>query len=155
MMPVHGVDAFVDGKAAVRAWINGLTWLVGAGHPLANGAHLAGTERDRHRSPAGPAYAQLSVVDGGSAADGPLSFARVSVSVFGGTGLVADLGAVALANAFLWLETQTPVAVQWGEPPNLRRAVILSVGNVTGPLEVPGSEPQRLVDADFEFTPSP
>ena len=137
------MPTFVDAEAAVRDWINSLTaTLVGAGRPLAQGAHLK-----RLRSAAGTCYALLSVVGGttGLAPEAPHHRARISASIYGPTKEAAATAAVAYANTVAGLR---------GAPQPMGAASCLCAADVTGPLYVIDiDEPRYLVDADFYFRP--
>lgn len=133
---------FVDAKGAVRAWVNSLTaTLVGAGKPLALGAHFV-----RLRSPYSGAFLLLSQVGGDDVylAEGAQR-ARISGQVYATTQQTADLAAIAYANAVRQLGVGNVLMVG---------AVCLTAGNISGPVEADdGDEPRRLVDADFYFRP--
>lgn len=132
---------YVDAKGVVRAWINSLTTtLVGTGKPLPLGAHMR-----RLRSPDAGAYLVLTSV-GGDNRFVAGSRARLSASIWGITVEDADTAAAAYANALLQLTV--------GNVP-MPGAICLTVGDITGPLEVTDSdEAHRLVDADFYLVPA-
>lgn len=139
-MPVVA-PAYVDAKGVVTAWLNSLTTtLVGPGKPLPLGAQFS-----RMRSPGAGAYIVLSSV-GGDGRQVAGARARLSASIWALTIQDADAAAAAYANALLQL-TVGNVAMPG--------ATCLTVGDITGPVEVPDSdEAHRLVDADFYLVPA-
>lgn len=132
---------FVDCKAAVRAWVNANSALVGPGMPLPLGAHF-----QRLRSPYQGAFLLLAHIGGGDDyGAGVAQRARISGQVYGTTQQTADLAAIAYANAIRGLAKGNVGMVG---------AVCLTAGNIVGPLEADdGDEPRRLVDAEFMFRP--
>lgn len=129
---------FVDAEEAVRAWINGLTSLVGAGNPLAKGAHL-----HELRGAATACYAELQLTGGSAAlsAENPDHRAAMSALIYGPTREAAALAATAYANAVEELD---------GRPAAAGSATALVADNVAGPTWAPdGIVPRYLVSAEF------
>ncbi len=137
----------VDAVEAVRAWINAQPTLVGAGQPLPLGAH-----RWRERSPGQGAYAFLVLAGGGpDPTEAPIQQARVSASVYAGTLDAARTAAIALFNAYAATVWQPNPTVTWPDG----SALLLAVDDITGPQQLPDTEPGYLVDAVFTLQPIP
>jgi len=116
--------------------------LVGAGRPIALGAHRAPI-----RSPGQGAYVLLSRVGGSPdlLAEGSVDRARISAVVYAGTDEAAENAATAYRNAVEGLS---------GAPAVMGSALCLVADNISGPLfldERAGSGDQYAyaVDADF------
>lgn len=135
---------FQDAEGAIAAWINAQTGtLVGAGRPLAQGAHLT-----RRRSAANTCYALITLIAGSAEVtpEVPHQRARISAQIYGPTKEAAAIAAHAYANAVLALR---------GVPTAAGPAMVLCSDNLTGPLyAIDVDEPRYLVDADFYFLPA-
>jgi hypothetical protein len=140
---------FADAEGAVKAWVNSLTTdLVGAGKPLAKGAHLSADPLHGARN---VCYALLNQVGGGAAfgAENPDQRARISARIYGPSKEAAALAAAGYANALVALATGAAVAVSGAQ--------ILTVDpdTISGPLWTPDfGEPRYLIDADFYLRPA-
>jgi hypothetical protein len=133
------VAAYVDAKGALRTWLNLLTSLTGP-TAIPKGFFIG----DEIRSPDQGAWGILTSVGGDDrlTASASPSRARISASIRGVTAQAADNAAVAYANALRSIAGVRTTLVAG--------VVCHMVGDITGPLDVPGTpEPQRLVDADF------
>ncbi|HKN57162.1 MAG TPA: hypothetical protein VJX66_32050 [Amycolatopsis sp.] len=155
------VIAATDIVGAWRAYLNSLTGvgqLVGAGNPIVLGFWLGDGPRETSR-PRGPykgAFGVLSRIGGAPNPldEAPWDYPRVSASLYGVTTLQADTAALAYVNTLLSLDG-TPVRVTWTPDDAVARvATLLSVESISGPLEIPGPEPRRLVDAVITCTPA-
>jgi hypothetical protein len=134
--------AYVLALAAVRAWVNTNTALVGPGRPLAQGAYL-----EPPRSPGAGAYALLSRVGraGDLVAEETVDSPRITATILAGTLEAAEAAAVAYANA---VDSLRGVRAQMGN------VSCLVADNITGPLYIDlhrstQEQYQFLVDADF------
>jgi hypothetical protein len=149
---VSGEPAFVDAEGALAAWVSTQTALVGAGNPLELGAHL-----NRLRGGSG-AYVYLEQVGGTpDPSELPGTLARVSGHVYGRNRRHAAKAAAAYANALLTLDGHqvTQTTDREGKPLEVP-AVLLAVGEISGPTYVPdGTEDRYLVDAVILLTPAP
>jgi hypothetical protein len=135
----------VDAEAAVQAWLNSRTDLVGQGNPIPLGARL-----NRQRSPGRGAYAYLLRIGGVPAltAENPFDQARVSATLYAPTKEAAAHAATAYANALHALHVGGP-PVPMGPD-----AVCRAVDGITGPNAFDDHESNReqhryVVDADF------
>lgn len=127
-----------DAEGLVKTWINVSSGLVGAGLPLAKGAHLR-----RLRGPYKGAYVLLSVIGGASTLvpEKPVHRARISGQVYG----ISKEGAAVAAAAY-----GTALDNLRGVPVAMSPALCLFASDVTGPLYAPDVDEERyLVDADF------
>lgn len=120
----------IAAEAAIRAWVNSKTALVGAGRPLSNGAYLR-----QQRSPDSGAYLVLARVPGGQDLvaeqdPGALDTARIAASIYAGTEEAAENAAAAYATAVQDL-TGNP------EPCPGTGVRVLVSDNVTAPAYVP------------------
>lgn len=134
----------VAAVAAVVAWMNSRTDLVGKDNPIPLGAFR---RSQRPRSPGQGAYILISQVGGSPdlVAEGGVSRARISAALYAGTEDVAEAAAVAYAGA---LEALSGEPVQMGAV-----ARCLVADNIAGPLQVDApDEHLLLVDADFYLT---
>jgi formaldehyde-activating enzyme involved in methanogenesis len=139
-MVVGTEPRLADAEGAVREWLNGLTELVGAGHPLEKGAHL-----ETLRSPMKGSYAVLTRIGGGFAVPPDLLYdrARISATIYGVTKWGAAQGAIAYGNA---------IAALRGHRTHLHGDVYcVFVSDIVGPTNVSPNvkDPQYTVDADF------
>lgn len=135
----------VAAEAAIRAWINACTDLVGDGNPLPLGAYTLS-----QRSPASGAYAVLArnpegVVDGGVAEDDSVTVARMQAQVFAGTTEAAENGAAALRNEFERLRGKP-------EPCGTTGITVLVADNHNGPFYVPNTAEEFCFQVDADFT---
>lgn len=137
----------VPAEQAWQAWVNGLSSLVGEGHPLAGGAFLG----HQVRSPADGAYAvgarMSRTLPAVIAEDDSVDVARISAVIYGGTVAAAETAAVAYANA---VEHLTGAPVPMGDS----GVVCLVHDNLSGPMFVAqpssgGEEFAFEVAADF------
>lgn len=134
--------AYVIAVTAVRAWVNSLDTLVGAGNPLTLGAF-----RQHPRSPGQGAYAVLSRIGRGAdlIAEETVDSPRISASIFAGTDEAAEIAAVAYCNHLDALR---------GAPAAMGDAHCLAVEDIVGPLLVDNHDSDReqyqvMVDASF------
>lgn len=128
---------FVDAEAAVKAWVNALTGLVGDGNALVKGAMLTRPHGDP------PTWAELQVTSSSAAlsAENPDHRAGVSFLVCGRTREAAARAATALCNE---LESLSGRPVPAGS-----NAVALVADNVSGPVFAPDAAgPRYLVSCD-------
>jgi hypothetical protein len=137
----------VPAEQAVRAWINGLTGLVGDGNPLSGGAYTLS-----QRSPADGAYGIVARNPEGVpgaliAEDSEVMTARVQVQVFAGTSQAAENAAGALRDEIDRLNGRPEPC---GDLPYL----VLVTDNRNGPFYVPGTPEEFCfqVGADFVLT---
>ena len=149
-MPIP--TSHVDAVEAVRAWINGLTDLVGAGKPLPNGAH-----RWREISPGEGAYAWL-VYAGGGPDPGDQVFASravVSATIFAGTAAAARVAAVAYLNQLEAAQYRPPETVTLETDGS--SAIVAAIDSITGPVDLQPATGDMafLVDATFLLIPNP
>jgi hypothetical protein len=136
----------VAAETAVRAWVNARPDLTGLGNPLSNGAYIRA-----QRSPASGIYAVIvrDPSPGRSLTaenEGP-SLSRVSAFCYAGTAELAEIAAVALANAWKSLRGNP-------EPCGSSGVTVYATDNLTGPAAVPtpadSGEPYCFqVSADF------
>lgn len=119
----------IAAEAAIRAWINSRTDLVGEGNPLSRGAYL-----QSQRSPADGPYCVL-IREMGTDPDivaepgGPQA-CRITAHVFAGTEQAAELAAQALLQAWQGLSGNPQPAGDTG-------AVILTAAGFSAPGYVP------------------
>lgn len=145
--------AFVDAEGAVRAWINLQDQLVGQNAPLALGCHL----QHLRGKPQG-CYAVLTLIDSfDDPGDLPMSYARVSASIYGGQRQKTAIAAAAYANAIRTLQGSPVVlTVERDGTPLLVPCTLQAADTITGPRFYPdGLEDTYLVDAVFMLTPAP
>lgn len=116
-------------EAAIRAWINSRTDLVGEGNPLSGGAYL-----QSQRSPASGGYCVLIREMGTdpdlTAEPGGPQRARITAHIFAGTEEASELAAQALLAAWQDL-SGTP------QPAGDTGAVILAAADFSAPGYVP------------------
>lgn len=136
---------YVNGLGAVKEWINTRPALVGAGRPLAKGAHFK-----RLRGAAVATYALLEeLLTSGVSDDSPENPDQVvviSAQVYGGTREAATAAAVALCQ-----EIETGLG---GIPATVGGAVLRVADDIQGPAWAPdGIVPRLLVQFRVRVAP--